>query len=175
MGLFRRQARIRRVAPNRYAVAIQDWERGLLVGLARDLRSLLVETTDDPSVRRLFPTAYHDQPERDREYQVLARDELLQRRLAALDAMTAATGETELDLAGLSAWMRAVNDLRLVLGTNLDVSEDDPPRVRADDPDAAAREVYGYLTGLLAEIVDALEDGLGDPDPDADPDGAPSP
>ena len=42
-------------------------------------------TTDDPSVRRLFPTAYHEDPERDREYQQLVRDELLERRLAALD------------------------------------------------------------------------------------------
>jgi hypothetical protein len=169
MGLFRRQARIRRVAPNRYAVSLQDWEQGLLVGLAADLRSLLAETTDDPSVRRLFPTAYHDQPERDLEYQVLARDELLHRRLDALDRVTSAVGAGELDLAGLSAWMRAVNDLRLVLGTNLDVSEDDPPRPRPDDPEAPAREVYGYLTGLLAEIVDALEHGLGDPDPDEPP------
>jgi hypothetical protein len=169
MGLFRRQARIRRIGPNRYAVSLQDWEQGLLVGLTGDLRALLAETTDDPSVRRLFPTAYHDEPERDREYQVLARDELLQRRLEALDLVAAAAGATELDLAGLSAWMRAVNDLRLVLGTNLDVSEDDPPRTPSDDPDAAAREVYGYLTGLLAEIVDALEHGLDDPDPDEPP------
>jgi len=169
MGLFRRQARVRRVAEGRYAVALQDWEQGLLVGLTGDLRALLVESTDDPSVRRLFPTAYHDEPERDLEYQVLARDELLQRRLAALDLVGEDAGATELDRAGLSAWMRAVNDLRLVIGTNLDVSEDDSPRPRPDDPDAPAREVYGYLTALLAEIVDALEDGLADPDPDEAP------
>jgi hypothetical protein len=160
MGLFR-QRRIRRVGPGRYAVQLEDWEQQLLDTLTRDLSSLLEDTTDDPSVRRLFPTAYHDQPERDLEYQVLARDELLQRRLVALELTAATTGERELDAAGLSAWMGAVNDLRLVIGTQLDVSEDDGP-IDPEADDAQHRAVYGYLTALLDEIVRALEDGLGD-------------
>ena len=87
-------------------------------------------------MRRLFPTAYHDDAERDREYQQLVRDELLDRRLAALDIVDSHRSTAdELDEAQLSAWMRRVNDLRLVLGTRLDVCED-RRRLDADDPDA---------------------------------------
>ena len=63
--------------------------------------------------------------------------------------------------------MGAVNDLRLVIGTNLDVCEDDGP-LDPDDPDAPACAVYGYLTGLLDDIVSALADGLSEPDPEAE-------
>ena len=161
-----RARRIRRTGPDRYAVRLPDQEQALLVDLTRQLRGLLEETSDDPSLRRLFPTAYVDDPDRDVEYQLLARDELVTRRLAALDALAATTEARELDAAGLSAWMGAVNDLRLVIGTNLDVSEDDGP-FDPDAPDATARAVYGYLTALLDEVVRALEDGLDDEVPSA--------
>jgi hypothetical protein len=167
MGIFR-QRRVKRIGPGRYAVHLQDWEQQLLNGLAGDLRGLLAETTDDPSVRRLFPTAYHDDAEKDLEYQLLVRDELLARRLDALGALQSTTPDRELDAAGLGAWMGAVNQMRLVIGTNLDVSEE-PVEIEADDPDTPSWAVYDYLTGLLAEIVDALEGGLADPDPAGPP------
>jgi hypothetical protein len=161
MGPFRRAAWVRRTGPGRYAVDLADEERELLGNLVDQLRSLLSGSTDDPSVRRLFPTAYHDDAERDREYQQLVRDELLTRRLAALDAISATLQAAELDEAALSAWMGGVNDLRLVLGTTLDIGEDDDPP-DLDDPDAPTFAVYAYLTEVLAGIVDALADGLGD-------------
>ena len=160
MGWFRTR-RVRRTGPDRYAVRLAPEERALLAALAGDLRSVLEETTDEPHLRRLFPTAYNEDPERDREYQQLARDELLSRRLAALDATIATAEAEELDAAGLGAWMGAINDLRLVIGTALDVSEDDGPFDRAD-PRAGDRAVYAHLTGLLDDVVDALADGLPD-------------
>jgi hypothetical protein len=50
--------------------------------------------------------------------------------------------------------MHAVNALRLVLGTMLDVDEEDPLTV---DPEDRTREymLYGYLGLLLEEIVQA--------------------
>ena len=161
MGPFRRGPWVRRTGPGRYAVRLADEERTLLGNLVDQLRALLGGSTDEPSVRRLFPTAYHEDPERDREYQQLVRDELLTRRLAALDAITATLHATELDEASLSAWMNGVNDLRLVLGTTLDIAEDDDPPA-LDDPDAPTYAVYAYLTEVLAGIVDALAEGLGD-------------
>ena len=156
-----RSRRIRRTGSGRYAVQLPPEEQALLIDLAGQLRTLLEATTDDPSVRRLFPTAYHDDPDRDREYQQLARDELLTRRLAALDALGDTAADRQLDAAGLSAWMGSINDLRLVIGTNLDVSEDDGP-IDLEADDATARAIYSYLTGLLDDIVAALADGLGD-------------
>jgi hypothetical protein len=161
MGRRRRDRWVRHTGPHRYSLSLGDQERTLLRELVDQLRRLLAETTDDPTVRRLFPTAYNEDPERDQAYQVLARDELLERRLAALDATTATIDATELDLAALSAWSAAVNDLRLVLGTRLDVQEDqslpDP-----DDADAPAYAVYAWLTELLDGIIEALSDGLAD-------------
>ena len=137
-------------------------ERELLAGLVDQLRELLELTTDDPSVRRLFPTAYHDDPERDREYQQLVRDELLERRLAALATVEESVEAEELDEAQLTGWLTALNDLRLVLGTRLDVSEDQDG-IDEGDPDAPAMAVYGYLSVLLNDIVDALAGDLPPP------------
>jgi hypothetical protein len=161
MALFRRR-RVRRTRSGAYEIDLPEPERALLGNLADQLRELLTETTDDPSVRRLFPTAYHDDPDRDREYQQLVRDELLERRLSALATVETTLELEELDEEQLSAWLSAVNDLRLVLGTRLDVSEE-LLDIDADDPDAPAYAVYEYLGFLLGEVVDALADGLPEP------------
>jgi hypothetical protein len=161
MGLFRRR-RITRTAAGTYQVRLPEPERTLFGRLADQLRDLLLETTDDPTVRRLFPTAYNEDAERDREYQQLVRDELLERRLAALSTVEATLAADELSEEELSAWLGAINDLRLVLGTRLDVSED-LIEVEADDPDAPAYAVYEYLGFLLSEVVDALSEGLPEP------------
>jgi hypothetical protein len=165
MGLFRRE-RVRRTGQGTYRVRLPEPERDLLASLAEQLRELLTETTDDPTVRRLFPAAYNEDPERDREYQQLVRDELLEGRLAVLATLEATLAADELDEAELTAWLRALNDVRLVLGTRLDVSED-LRDVDADDPDVPAYAVYEYLGFLLSEVVDALAAGL--PDVPADP------
>jgi hypothetical protein len=167
MGLFRK-SRVRRARSGAYELDLPAVEREVVADVARQLSELLATSTDDPSVRRLFPTAYHDDAERDREYQQLVRDELLERRLANLDTVqTTAPSATTLDEAELTAWLQAINDLRLVLGTRLDVSEE-PVAVDVDDPAAPIHGLYDYLGFLLSEIIDALEGGLpppSDPDP----------
>jgi hypothetical protein len=161
MGLFSRR-RVRRSGDGSYEVHLPDTERALVANLVEQLRELLTAGTDDPSLRRLFPTAYNQDVERDREYQQLVRDELLERRLAALDTVEVTLEARHVDEQQLNAWLTALNDLRLVLGTRLDVSEDEPD-VEPDDPDAPAHAVYGYLGYLVSEVVDALADGLPPP------------
>lgn len=165
MGLFRK--RVQRTRDGAYAVRLPEPERALLGNLVEQLRDVLLETTDDPTLRRLFPTAYHDDHERDREYQQLVRDELLERRLASLATVEATLATTELSEDEVTAWMHALNDLRLVLGTRLDVGEE-LLDIDADDPDAPAYAVYEYLGFLLSEVVDALMGGL---PPPSDPEG----
>jgi len=164
MGLFARR-RVSRARSGGYEIRLPEPERELLANLVGQLRELLSETTEDPTVRRLFPTAYNEDAERDREYQQLVRDELLERRLAAIATVETSLTAEELDESELSGWLTALNDLRLVLGTRLDVSED-LPEVDADDPDAPAYAVYEYLGFLLSEVVDALSDGLPPPTDD---------
>ncbi len=174
MGIFSR--RIKRVGADRYRVTLPAPERELLAGLVPQLRDLLTtgSADGDPSLTRLFPTAYANDPELDAGYQALVRDELLEKRYASLDVLesTLATTDRGGELNGdqLNAWMRAVNDLRLVLGTRLDVSEDDLEAVDPADPDAPAWAVYQYLAMLLSFIVDALAEDLPEGDDSSAPD-----
>ena len=154
------RSRIKRNRAGRYDVRLPAEERELLRVVAPQLRALLDADLTQPELRRLFPTAYVDDPERDLEYHALVRDELADRRRAALDTLLATAGEEELDEEQLVAWMGAVNDLRLVIGTRLDVSEDMDPVPDPSDPDGPLLAVYGYLGFLLEAIVAALEDSL---------------
>jgi hypothetical protein len=154
--------RIERTAAGRYAIALPEEEREVVAALAQELRDVLLATTDDPVVRRLFPTAYNEDADRDQEYQQLVRDELLERRLAALATLEATATADEVDEPTLTGWLTALNDLRLVIGTSLDVSEDDLD-VDPDDPAAPAHAVYHYLGLLVSEAVDALERDLPEP------------
>lgn len=152
--------RIRRRGPGRYQVRLRPNEQVLIRDLVGQLREELLVSTDDPSLRRLFPPAYANDPERDAGYQVLTRDELLEGRLAALD-----TVERTLDAGGnlnqdeLTAWMSTLNSLRLVIGTRLDVDEE-LPDLDPDDPLTPHYAVYELLGWLLAQIVDALSADL---------------
>lgn len=165
MGLFSR--RVKRLGPDRYRIQLPEQEREVLRSLVPQLRELLTtgSAAGDPSLTRLFPTAYPDDPERDAGYQALVRDELLEKRFASLDVLEAtidaADGRRELSGDELSAWMRALNDLRLVLGTRLDVTEDDDAGdIDPSDPDAPAWAIYHYLAMLLTFVVDALAEDL---------------
>ena len=67
----------------------------------------------------------------------------------------------------LIAWLGALNDLRLVLGTRLEVTEEMYERpVPPDDPGAAQLGLYHYLGWLQDQVVQVLAAGL-------DPDGLP--
>jgi Domain of unknown function (DUF2017) len=137
----------------RYELRLPEDERALVKGLLGDLRALLTLDAGDPRVRRLYPDAYADDADRQAEYQRLTREELQSGRLAAVDAVEATVDAAELTPDQLTAWMHSVNALRLVLGTMLDVKEDDQPF--GDDPDAPTMALYGYLGVLLEEIVEA--------------------
>jgi hypothetical protein len=126
-------------------------ERALLDGLARELRSLLDGEPGDPSLRRLFPPAYDDQ-EDERAYRELAGDELLEGRREALDLLAATAKRDRLSPEEADSWLRALNDLRLVLGTRLDVQEG----TLLDEPQTPELAVYAYLSWLQEQLVAAV-------------------
>jgi hypothetical protein len=150
--------RVRRNRRGGFEIRLPADERALLRNVVPQLRQLLDGDLGDPALRRLFPTAYADDPGRDREYQQLARDDLAQRRREAVDVLLATVDEDRLDEEQLLAWMGAVNDVRLVLGTRLDVSEETDLVPEPDDPDGPLLVLYGYLGYLLETIVEALSD-----------------
>jgi hypothetical protein len=153
-----RHSRVRRTRSGRYRIDLPDSEREVLGRLLPQLRQLVTgEVPDDGRARRLFPTAYAADPDAETDYQHYMRDELVASRVASVDAVAASLEARELDEAGLQAWMGAINSLRLVLGTMLDVSEDlDVRRLPDDEPDLEAFALYTYLSALLEEIVEAL-------------------
>jgi hypothetical protein len=148
--------RVRRTRKGDFEVRLPAEERDLLRTVVPQLAELLEENLADPALRRLFPTAYADDPVRDAEYQQLVRDELADRRRAAARTMLDTLDASRLDEAQLNAWMGAVNDLRLVLGTRLDVSEETDLVPGPDDPDAPLLALYAYLGFLLESLVDAI-------------------
>ena len=150
------EARIRPTGDGDFHVELSPQERALLRALPAQLRELL--ESDDPSVYRLFPSAYPEHPDHENEYVVLTRDELVDSHRAALDALEATADADRLDAGQLDAWLHALNQLRLVLGTQLDVTED---MAEVDPSDRRFPEllVYGYLSELQDEVVEALADG----------------
>jgi hypothetical protein len=146
---------VKRTRSGEFDVRLSDDERGVLRSVAPQLRQLLDGDLADPSLRRLFPPAYGEDPERDREYHALVRDELADRRRAAVDTFVATIDRQRLTEEELLAWMGSINDLRLVLGTRLDVTEE-LEEIDPEDPDAGLFALYGYLGWLLEHVVDAL-------------------
>lgn len=149
--------RITRVGPGRFALDLPGEERILLRRLLPQLREAV--EARDPATKRLFPTAYHDDPEKEAEYRGLMASELAAGRLAAVNTVLATIEEPELALAALERWMDAINSLRLVLGTRLEVGED-PPVLEPGHPDAPAYAVYDYLGWLMEQAVRAMSEDL---------------
>lgn len=142
-----------------YRVRLGANERRTLRGLLAELRALI--EGDDAAVGRLFPAAHRDNAEASAEYDQLVRGDLVARRLEAIDTVEASLAADRLDEAQLAAWCGALNDLRLVLGERLGVTED----LYADgidprDPRAPQLELYAWLTWLQAHVVDALASRL---------------
>jgi hypothetical protein len=148
--------RVRRNRKGDYEIRLPDEERSLLRTVIPQLGDLLDGDLADPALRRLFPTAYADDPEKDIAYQRLVRDELADRRRAAARIMLDTIEARRIDEAQLYAWMSAVNDLRLVLGTRLDVSEETDLMAAPHDPDGPLLALYAYLGYLLEAIVEAV-------------------
>ena len=148
--------------PGGWRITLDVEERSLLIRLMGELRELLGGPHDNELVRRLFPTAYPDDDEKEAEYQRLMRDELVASRLAAIDSVTETLSATRddqlLDESQTIAFMQSINAIRLVLGTMLGITDDDS----ADDAEVAdtpEHHLYDFLSWLLEWTVRSLSPG----------------
>jgi hypothetical protein len=136
-------------------------ERELLLQLRAELLSMLASAPDDPSLERLFPPAYDDR-RRNAEYRRLMAEELMDGRRHAFDVMEATAGQEKLTAPEAEAWLRALTDLRLVLGTRLGVRDDTfSEGLDLSDPRAPELAVYGYLSWLQEMLVEAVSEASG--------------
>lgn len=146
MALFQPQA------DGTFVVGIEPAVRAWIVEMAEALEETM--GTDNPDIKRLFPTAYPHDPERDAGYQIFARGQQIERKHSAIETMRATVDSETFTSEELAAWLGIVNDIRLVLGTRLDVSEDDR-RIRKKDPNAEAHLLYRQLGLIMEYMVDA--------------------
>jgi hypothetical protein len=145
-----------------FTINLNDDERSAFVKFFSEFEELLTGDTRDENLRRLFPVAYHDDHENDGEFQRLMHDDLVASKLASLNVSLRIMSASEDDIvseADVLQLMTTLNGLRLVLGTMLDVGEDDGD-IDDDDPLAGQRHLYEYIGWLLEWVVAGLHEGL---------------
>lgn len=125
------------------------------------------ERPDNATLRRLLPDFYNpddDGPEAADSLNAALRslhepDIIEAKRVAAqqlLDTVPDEGGRVELTEETANAWIAAVNDVRLALGTMLDIRPGGPDRLPDDHPLAPHLDVYQWLTVLQDYLVLAL-------------------
>jgi hypothetical protein len=139
-------------------------EAGILGLLLDQLEQLLTadpqDVGDDPVLVRLFPDGHRSDPELAADFRELTETSLRSAKADDLATMRASLptdgGEVRLDPEQAGAWLRTTNDLRLALGTRLDITEEtEPPDEMADEEDQQLA-VYYWLTAVQGSLVDAL-------------------
>ena len=124
---------------------------------------------DDPVVERLFPDIYPEDAENSAEFRLYTEGELKTSKIDQAGAILAALpddgpGEVRLDHEAAEAWLRAINDVRLAMGTRLDISGDTDLGDELDDAvlhdPASSRvfqlSVYAYLGYLQESLLNVL-------------------
>ena len=114
----------------------------------------LLENPDQPVLYRLFPPAYSEtaHAEQQDEYRRLMQEDLVERHREELDLVAATADADHLSEEQLQAWTRALNSVRLVLGTS-----STSRRVTRNDSRAAPRSrSTGGSRYLQGEAIEAL-------------------
>jgi len=119
---------------------------------------------DDPVLARLLPDAYQEDPEAAGEFRKYTESSLREAKKyfaqTLLDTLPPSGGRVRLTGDQARDWMRALNDVRLMFGVRLEVTEDFEEQLAAlapDDPKVAAFEVYGWLGAVQESLVRALD------------------
>ena len=118
---------------------------------------------EDPALARLFPDGYTDDAEASADFRRYTEPSLRQGKRAAAQTALATLGEPGerqvLTAEQADAWLRALNDARLVLGERLGITEDWDELLASleeDDPRLGPLWVYDRLTYLQETLVQSL-------------------
>jgi hypothetical protein len=147
---------IERTPDGDFRLRLSDAERELLTSLPTELTALIEADPADPGLRRLFPPAYEQDEDSEDEFRRLMHEELLAGRREALQLLADTARSDRLTGEQLDAWLRALTDLRLALGTRLGVTEDTyDQEIDPDHPHAYELSVFAYLSWLQEVAVAA--------------------
>jgi hypothetical protein len=121
------------------------------------------QTPEDPVLARLLPDAYSDDPEAAGEFRKYTEPALRSAKYEVarqmLDTLPEAGGRIQLSRDQALAWLKALNDVRLALGVRLGVTEEfeqDWAKLKPDDPQWTAYEVYAWLGAVQESLVQAV-------------------
>jgi hypothetical protein len=121
------------------------------------------ERPDDPVLARLLPDAYGDDEAKSGEFRKFTESSLREAKKyfaqTVLETLPAKGGRVKLTGDQARDWLRALNDVRLMFGVRLEVTEDFEDQISGldpKDPRVAAFEVYGWLGAVQESLVRAL-------------------
>jgi hypothetical protein len=121
------------------------------------------ELRSDPALIRLLPDAYPDDAAASAEFRRFTTDGLAERKavnarlvIESLAAPGHGQVEVRLDEAGSTAWLRAITDIRLVIGARLGIVQDGDEGDIHDEESALLRAVFDWLAYVQDSLVGAL-------------------
>jgi hypothetical protein len=121
-----------------------------------------VDPPHDPVLARLLPDAYRDDPAAAGEFRRFTDADLRAGKRADAQAVLASLplggGGIEIDRDQVDHWLGYLNDIRLVLGTALGVTEDlDADEVDPEQPEAHLVYVYSWLGHLQESLLSCVD------------------
>ena len=143
---------------------------GVSADLFDDLEKMFNETAAeppqtpvDPVLARLLPDAYQDDPDAAGEFRKYTESSLREAKKyfaqTLIETLPAKGGRVKLSADQARDWLRALNDVRLMFGVRLEVTEDFEAQYAGldpKDPRVAAFEVYGWLGAFQDSLVRAM-------------------
>ena len=144
-------------------IELERDEAELLRRLIAELRLLLEAEVPDSDVvkKRLFPPAYEDTEDAD-EFRSLVGDDLHAAKVEALRSVSERLGPSGALVSSIppdetTAWLILLTDLRLAIGTRMDVDEAKmEEELDPEDPEAAAMSVMHWLGWVQESMLTAL-------------------
>lgn len=145
---------IHKISDDCIKVDLSGQVRQILLDLKEMVASHLA--IESPATRRIFPVAYNNSPEMEMDYKQLTREPLNNHHEENLDTFENTLYNSELTMDQALSWIGALNNMRLILGTALDVKEDQvfPSE---DDPNYEGYVVYDLLTYLQGSLIEEVQ------------------
>ena len=144
-------------------VRLDETEAGILRELAGEMRLLLEADipAGDDVMERLFPRA-HENDDDENAYRELVGNELRDVKQEALRTVGTRLGtegpmDSTLPDGEIHEWLRLINDMRLAIGTRLDVDEAKMEKeYDPEDPEGPALSVLHWLGWLQGSILEEM-------------------
>ncbi len=134
-----------------------------ILDLLLSLYLQVLKADEDPAVWRLHPPAHPNDSTAEAVYRAMVDDDLSAQRLEAIQTVRAGIAGRELDDDDVSAWIRTLNGLRLVLGVRLEVDvhgHDHLVDLPLEDSRSSPAAVYDWLGFMLEELVGSASQGF---------------